>query len=366
MIAPRELRDRGVVAPRDRRERLARADDVNPAPRAMRVAVMGGAGGDDLDAVRERNRVPAGERRQRVRADDAVAAQVEALLHEAHAVQRRPVVVRIDRDADPLADEQELEDGDVPAERAAVQRARTEERATERAHRRASARVRETGDREPLHPLEGARGGDRLRPRESVDRAAVEALGAQRDLQAGRLRVPAARGERRRRRGHGDRKSCSDEDEAQAHGVHDYAPCAASPPAVSTSLPTDEARRALLGEGGEALLRVLAREQVAELLGLALERARREVEQPLRDAQRDRALRRELPATSSAWSRTGSAIALTRPIRSASSASTRRPVRISSFATPRPQTRASRCVPPQPGTMPRSISGWPSRALLEA
>src|SRR5438552_2265303 len=72
-----------------------------------------------------------------------------------------------------------------------------------------------------------------------------------------------------------------------------------------------------------------------------------------------------LPATSSACSRTGSAIAVTSPIRSASSASTWRPVRTSSFATPRPQTRASRCVPPHPGTMPRSISGWPSRALLE-
>src|SRR5207244_5178605 len=53
---------------------------------------------------------------------------------------------------------------------------------------------------------------------------------------------------------------------------------------------SDEARRALLGERGEALFRILAREQVSELVGFLLERARREVEQPLRDPQRHRAL----------------------------------------------------------------------------
>ena len=116
------------------------------------------------DAVRKRHRLLLDERRERVRADDAVPGQVEALLHEAHAVDGRAVDVRVDGNADPLADEQELEDGDVPAERAAMQRARAEERTAERAERRARACVRETGDREPVHPLEGARRGDRLRP----------------------------------------------------------------------------------------------------------------------------------------------------------------------------------------------------------
>ena len=72
------------------------------------------------------------------------------------AVQGRAVVVRVDGDADPLVDEQELEHGDVPAERSAVQRAGAEERAAERPDRRARACVRETRDGEPLHPLEGA------------------------------------------------------------------------------------------------------------------------------------------------------------------------------------------------------------------
>ncbi len=112
--------------------------------------------GDDGDAVRERHGLPPDERRERVRADDAVAAQVQALLHEAHAVQCRAVEVRVDGDADPLADEQELEHGDVPAERAAVERPRAEERAAERPERGARARVGEARDGQPVDPLEGA------------------------------------------------------------------------------------------------------------------------------------------------------------------------------------------------------------------
>ena len=93
--------------------------------------------------MRERHRLPLDERRKRVRPDDAVAAQVEAPLQEPDAVQRRAVEVRVDRDADPLADEQELEHGDVPAERAAAERARTEERPAERPESRlACARPR--------------------------------------------------------------------------------------------------------------------------------------------------------------------------------------------------------------------------------
>ena len=60
----------------------------------------------DEGVVGERHRLPLDERGERVRPDDAVAAQVEARLHETHAVERRAVVVRVDRNADPLADEQ--------------------------------------------------------------------------------------------------------------------------------------------------------------------------------------------------------------------------------------------------------------------
>src|SRR5437870_1480515 len=64
-------------------------------------------------------------------------------------------------------------------------------------------------------------------------------------------------------------------------------------------LAPDELRRALLGEGREAFLRVLAREQRSELVRLGLEAAgvvdaEREIAQPLRERKRERALRREL------------------------------------------------------------------------
>src|SRR5438105_4130019 len=55
---------------------------------------------------------------------------------------------------------------------------------------------------------------------------------------------------------------------------------------TATSQPNSPRR----SERGEALFRILAREQVSELVGFLLERARREVEQPLRDPQRHRAL----------------------------------------------------------------------------
>src|SRR5438270_1109015 len=51
-----------------------------------------------------------------------------------------------------------------------------------------------------------------------------------------------------------------------------------------------KARRALLDEGGEALLRVCTAEQLAELSRLLVERARRHVHEPLRECERARAL----------------------------------------------------------------------------
>src|SRR5579864_7499399 len=59
-------------------------------------------------------------------------------------------------------------------------------------------------------------------------------------------------------------------------------------------LPPGKARRAFLGEGGQALDRVGAPEELPELLRFGLERARRHVDQALRQVERERALRGEL------------------------------------------------------------------------
>src|SRR5207244_9576885 len=49
-------------------------------------------------------------------------SEMHPMLHESHAAQRRTVEVRVHRDIDSLADEQELEHGDVPAELSAPER----------------------------------------------------------------------------------------------------------------------------------------------------------------------------------------------------------------------------------------------------
>src|SRR4029077_19408285 len=124
--------------------------------------------------------------------------------------------------------------------------------------------------------------------------AAVEPLAPERARQAGGLCVPPARGGRGRCDGD-DGRDHSQKKDAQTHGVPEYAPPGAIPPGWCAVLLACEARGALLGESGEAFLRILAREEVAELLRLALECAGREVEQSLGDAERDRALGRQLP-----------------------------------------------------------------------
>ena len=149
VIPAREPDDGRVVVPRDRRERLARPDDMDGGHRALPVVSRRVVSGN-RDAVRKGHRVALDECRERVRADDAVGVHVKALLHEAHAVERRAVEVGVDGDADSLAEKQELEHRDVPAERPAVQRPRAEERAAERAEGGARLRVRETGDGEPF------------------------------------------------------------------------------------------------------------------------------------------------------------------------------------------------------------------------
>jgi hypothetical protein len=60
---------------------------------------------DDRDAARERHGLTADDGAERVRPYYAVAAQVEPVLQDPDTVQRRAVVVRVDRDVDSLPDE---------------------------------------------------------------------------------------------------------------------------------------------------------------------------------------------------------------------------------------------------------------------
>src|SRR5215472_1784728 len=370
MVQLRELRDRRVVALRQPGERVARPDDVDQerTVRMVRLRLVGpGLVGRvrlacHHDGPRQRYGLTPHDCGERVRADDPVPAQVEALLEEPDAVQRRAVEVRVDGDTDALPEEEELEHRDVPAEGAAVQRPRAEERAAERTEGRARPLVGDAGDGQPVALLKGANRGDGLRSRDRVDRAAVETLGAQGDLQAGRLGVPCA-GERGRRSGHRDDRENPEQKETHAHGVPNYAAAPANPSLLY--LPTKRGSRFSANAARPSFASSLANRSPNSAASRSSAPGER-LSRRLATRSATGLLAASFWATSTAWSSTGSTIASTSPIRSASSALTWRPVRISSFATPRPQTRASRCVPPQPGTMPRSISGWPSRALLEA
>jgi len=113
-----EPRQRRVPAARERRQRVTRLHDVEPgrdAHRAHRDACLEAEGG---------------ERRA---AGDPVGPEVQLTLVAADPAQCRPVDVAVHGDGDAVAVEQELEDGDVPAELAAGNRARAEERRAERA-----------------------------------------------------------------------------------------------------------------------------------------------------------------------------------------------------------------------------------------
>ena len=136
------------------------------------------------------------------------------MLVAADAAHGRPVDVPVHGDGDAVADEQELEDGDVPSELAARDRARAEERVAERPERMAHAQVRKTGDAEPVGVLEGANRGDRARADDGVDGPVVQALGAQGDLQPRVLRVQCAR----RRGCRQARRERSRQEQPEAHG----------------------------------------------------------------------------------------------------------------------------------------------------
>src|SRR5256885_5077005 len=110
-------------------------------------------GRGDRDGTRERHGFPLHDGSEGVWTDDAVAAEVHSMLQEPHAMERRAVEVRVDGNVDPLAEEHELEHGDVPAELAAPQRPCAEERSSERTERLPRARIGDARDTQAVDPL---------------------------------------------------------------------------------------------------------------------------------------------------------------------------------------------------------------------
>ena len=133
------------------------------------------------------------------------------------------------------------------------------------------------------------------------------------------------------------------------------------------SLPFELRSRALLDEGREPFVAVLAGQH--RLIARALERQRL-AQRQRRAARRSRAWPPRPPAARTRRSRrpaarppspapTAATTRVTMPSSAARAAGMRRPVRISSLATAAPATRASRCVPPAPGMIPRRTSSRP-------
>ena len=91
-----------------------------------------------------------------------------------------------------VAPEQELEHADVVTTRAAPDGPGSEERSPSSTQGGSSSRTRNAVDGEPMPPLEYADGAHGLRPLDSVDRPAVQAVLAERDLEPGDLWVDRA------------------------------------------------------------------------------------------------------------------------------------------------------------------------------
>ena len=89
--------------------------------------------------------------------------------------------------------EQELQDADVVAAHAAADQACSEEGPPPRAERRSRLRPREPVDGKPVAPLEGPDGVHGLRPLDAVDRASVQPLLTERDLEPRDLGIEALR-----------------------------------------------------------------------------------------------------------------------------------------------------------------------------
>ena len=95
-------------------------------------------------------------------------------------------------DSQPVPPEQELEHADVVPTRAASDGPGSEERSPSSTQGGSSSRARHAVDGEPMPPLEDPDGAHGLRPLDSVDRPAVEAVLAERDLEPGDLWVDRA------------------------------------------------------------------------------------------------------------------------------------------------------------------------------
>ena len=91
-----------------------------------------------------------------------------------------------------MAPEQELEHADVVAMRAAPDDPGSEEGSPSSSECGSSSRARQAVDCEPMPPLEDADGAHSPGPLDGVDRPAVEAVLAERDLEAGDLWVERA------------------------------------------------------------------------------------------------------------------------------------------------------------------------------
>jgi hypothetical protein len=143
--------------------------------------------------------------------DDAVGGDAVATLEAAQGAGRASAEATVEpARAVTVPPEQELEDGDVVADRATAKDASAEEGPPERAESAARPLAGEAVDGEPVPALERADSGLGARALYAVDRAAVDPSFAERDLQSRDLRVERARG-----RGQGERDQNRSSDEAE-------------------------------------------------------------------------------------------------------------------------------------------------------
>ena len=133
-----------------------------------------------------RHAVVLDDRRQRARADDRIDAQMHLRLVAAQRRRRLLPHVAVERAGVHAAPrEQELQHRHVPAEVAAAQDPRAEERLAERAERKARAGVGRP-DRQPVRTLERMHRRRRAWAGDAVDLGEIEAVRAQGDLQTRR------------------------------------------------------------------------------------------------------------------------------------------------------------------------------------
>ena len=163
------------VAASDLREVVAGLDDVHLG-RDGRVRAHGDS-------------VVTDDRRQCVRPHDAVRAQPQTLLVATQAGSCLLPEVAVERSrVDAVPRHQELEDGDIPAEVTRLDRARAEQRSTQRAE----CETRPDGghaDRKTDLALEGMDGRRGPGAGDTVDRAEIQTVCPQCHLQSSDLRV---------------------------------------------------------------------------------------------------------------------------------------------------------------------------------